>query len=132
MLDLAEIFPGAKFVHIIREGREVARSFYRLGWSPSTTAALKRWHHAVAIGRVLGKELGPSQYFEVSFESLLADPERSLRGIVGFVGEDWSTELEQHEISNAAVTPPDDHLDDDLDRLFVALASDIASDFGWT
>ena len=132
MLDLAEIFPGAKFVHIIREGRGVARSFYRVGWSPSTTAALRHWYHAVATGRALGKELGPSQYLEVSFESLLADPERSLRSLVDFVGEDWSTELDQHQITHAAVTPSDDHLDDDLDRLFVALASDLAHDFGCT
>ncbi|MDH3200670.1 MAG: sulfotransferase [Myxococcales bacterium] len=132
MLDLADIFPGAKFVHIIREGRGVARSFYRLGWSPSTTAALRRWHHAVAVGRALGEELGPEQYLEVSFETLLADAERTLRTIVTFVGEDWRAELEQHEITRAAVTPSGDDLDDDLDRLFAALASDLANDFGWT
>jgi|GEM_PF-6363422 len=132
MLDLAEIFAGAKFVHIIREGRAVARSFYRLGWSPSTTAALRRWHHTVVTGRALGQQLDANQYLELSFESLLADPERSLRRVVDFVGEDWSTELEQHQITRAAVTPADDNLDDDLDCLFAALASDLAIEFGWT
>jgi hypothetical protein len=132
MLDLAEIFPGAKFVHIIRDGREVARSFYRLGWSPSTTAALRHWHHAVTTGRTLGKELGPSQYSEVSFDGLLEEPKRALRKVVDFVGEDWSTELEQHQITHAAVTAPGDHSDDDLDHLFIALASDLADEFGWT
>jgi len=132
MLDLGEVFPGAKFVHIVREGRDVARSFYRLGWSPSTTAALRHWHHAVATGRALGQELGPRQYLEVSFEGLLADPERSLRNIVEFVGEEWSTELERHEITDAGVTPSGDPPGDDLDPLFAALASELADDFGWT
>lgn len=132
MLDLAEIFPGAKFVHIIRDGRDVARSFYRLGWSPSTTAALRHWHHAVTTGRTLGKQLGPGQYSEVSFGDLLEDPNRALREVVDFVGENWSTELDQHQISPSAVTAAGDHPDDDLDRLFVALASDLADEFGWT
>lgn len=132
MLDLGEVFPQAKFVHIIRDGRDVARSFYRLGWSPSTTAALRHWHRAVTIGRAFGQKLGPKRYLEVSFDALLADPERSLRNIVDFVGEEWSVELERHRITDAGVTAPGDTPDDDLDRLFAALASELADDFGWT
>jgi len=132
MLDLAAIFPNARFVHIMRDGRFVARSFYRLGWSPSTTAALRQWHQAVTTGRSLGEDLGPTRYFEVTFERLLDDPETHLREILEFLGEDWSAELERHEISKAAVSPPGSETDPALDRLFSTLARDLAAELGWT
>ena len=130
MLDLAGIFPGAKFIHIIRDGRDVARSFYRLGWSPSTTAALRQWHQAVATGRVLGSELGPSQYLEVQFERLLDDPRGSIGKVIDFLGEAWDDALGNHDISKSAVTKPEYAMDPDFERLFRVLSSGFASEIG--
>lgn len=41
-------------------------------------------------------------------------------------------ELECPRIADAGVTAPSATPDDDIDRLFVALASELADDFGWT
>ncbi len=73
-LDLvAEVYPDARFVHIIRDGRDVARSIAAQTWGPSDVAdAAGEWQRCVAAGR--GSRLSADRYLEVRYESLLADP----------------------------------------------------------
>ncbi|MEM8609719.1 MAG: sulfotransferase [Myxococcota bacterium] len=130
MIDLAAIFPGARFIHIIRNGADVARSFYRLGWSPSTTSALRRWHESVATGRAFGRTLGPEQYMEVDFDTFLDAPESTLRGVVSFLGESWSPELEAHDVRRSAVAKGEATSDPELDRLYESLARSLGESEG--
>jgi hypothetical protein len=80
------LFPEARMVHLIRDGRDVARS--AIGWRrwpnlarrlstgrrhPIPTAALW-WERHVRSGREAGEALGPGTYCEVRYEALVADP----------------------------------------------------------
>jgi hypothetical protein len=83
---LHELWPDAKIVHLIRDGRDVALSV--LDWSkaertagrfstwnedPVTTTGLW-WEWNVRLGREDGTRLGPERYYELRYESLVADP----------------------------------------------------------
>lgn len=84
---IAEVFPGARFVHVIRDGRDVAVSMraaaaWNPGWGElSGTAAVRRaaaeWSHEVTKGREHAAALGDA-YAEVRFEALHADTEAEL------------------------------------------------------
>ena len=95
---LHSLWPQAKFVNIIRDGRDVALSAN--SWSklpklkerfatwredPVSTAALW-WEWQARVGREAGSSLNPDVYYEVRYESLVAQPAQTLAGICAFLG----------------------------------------------
>ena len=94
---LHELFPKARFVHLIRDGRDVClsavnwrkadRVFGRFAtWpqEPITTAALW-WERSVRLGREAGRALGDRLYTEVRYEDIVADPEGQCRRLCEFL-----------------------------------------------
>lgn len=84
---LAEVYPDAAYVHIVRDGRAAARSAQRL-WSHSAdyNAAGRnagRWRDAVLDCR---EHLSGGRYVEVRYEDLLADPTGELARIYDVIG----------------------------------------------
>ena len=92
---LSKLWPHAKFVHLIRDGRDVCLSVleWRKGapnfstWDedPVSTTAFW-WEWQVRLGREAGAALGPDRYHELRYESLVADPERECVTLCGFLG----------------------------------------------
>ena len=86
---LANEFPDASFVHIIRDGREAAQSFHRrYGFHPLHT--VYRWKKLVALGREQGRRLGSERYLEVFYESLTRTPESEMQRVSEFLGLPYS------------------------------------------
>lgn len=89
---IAEVYPDARFVHIVRDGRDAARSLVAQDWGPDTVAeAAEEWRSAVEAGREAGAALG-SRYLEVRYESLLAEPRPGIGRIYGHLGLEGSLE----------------------------------------
>jgi hypothetical protein len=82
---LATMFPHARFVHIIRDGRDCAASFHRR-WRRTPELTMHRWKQVVREARRQGMLIGPDRYFEVRYEALTAEPELWLRRICEFAG----------------------------------------------
>ncbi len=83
---MARLFPDAKLVHVVRDGRAVAASVLPLDWGPNTAAeAAKWWAGHVATGLAAERRF-PGRVLGVRFEDLLADPEATLRAVCDFVG----------------------------------------------
>ena len=80
---LHELFPRARFVHIIRDGRDCAASFHRR-WGRTPERTIYRWRRVVREGRRQGSTI-PNLYFEVRYEDLTQDPERWMREICSFL-----------------------------------------------
>jgi hypothetical protein len=82
---LASIFPTARFIHIIRDGRDVALSYLSRGMFPKTIwQASWRWNQAVSAGLKAGRTLGPERYIEVRYEDLVTDARTLLGRICSF------------------------------------------------
>jgi hypothetical protein len=91
---LEELFPDARYVHLIRDGRDTAVSFLSMPagivtrtWAHPETAGdfACQWSTEVEAARALGARVG-SRYLETRYEELVADPERELRGICELAG----------------------------------------------
>ena len=76
---LARLFPESVFVHLVRDGRDVACSFLELGWADTVEEAALHWRLRVLRGRQGGLALPSHRYHELRYEDLVADPEGSLR-----------------------------------------------------
>lgn len=100
---LASLFPDARFVHLVRDGRAVARSLLRVDfwrdtfrmhepawrgglpesweplWKESTNPPLAlaalQWRREVEVAREEAHELDPEQVHEVRYEAFLAAPD---------------------------------------------------------
>jgi hypothetical protein len=80
--------PGARFILLVRDPRDVAASSRRSVFSPYhpwLTARL--WREQQEIGLALQERLGEEQVHLLRYEDLLADPEASVRGLCGFLDE---------------------------------------------
>ena len=88
--------PDALFVHIIRDGRDIALSLRKLGefnplpWSRQPRALEETalyWEWMVLKGRRYGREI-PDDYVEIRYEDLVTDPCQTLRGLGEFLDHD--------------------------------------------
>src|SRR5687767_2814543 len=71
---IAEVYPDARFVHIVRDGRDVVRSLLGQYWGPGTvTEGAEEWCTSVAAARDAAGLLG-ERLLEVRYEELLAEP----------------------------------------------------------
>ncbi|HKJ36681.1 MAG TPA: sulfotransferase [Solirubrobacterales bacterium] len=88
MREIQEFLPEARFIHLIRDGRDVALSILKQSFGPETVeAAADRWRGRVLRGRAQRPYLG--FYMEVKFEDLVLDTEGQLRRICEFIELDF-------------------------------------------
>lgn len=85
MAGIAQVLPEAHFIHMIRDGRDVALSMRHLwfGPGPDLAAQAREWVSWIGTAREQAKSC--ERYLEVRYEDLLADPERVLRRVCSFV-----------------------------------------------
>ncbi|MGH2965668.1 MAG: sulfotransferase family protein [Solirubrobacterales bacterium] len=91
--------PEAHFIHLIRDGRDVALSLSEVSWGPGDVkAAAAKWVDELRRARDRARRLAPGTYMELRFEDLVADPEPNLRRIAEFVELPWdATMLAYHQ-----------------------------------
>src|SRR4051812_20808382 len=83
---LASAFPEGRFVHLVRDGRDVALAFMDADFGPESAAHLAlHWRLRVERGRKAGETLGAQRYLEVRYEDLVAEPEPVLRRVCDFI-----------------------------------------------
>src|SRR4051794_25315435 len=98
---IAEVYPDAQVVHIIRDGRDVARSIVAQRWGPDGVAeAAREWRTAVEAARA-GAPAG--RYVEVRYEDLHADPDRELRRLYGELGLAIDDAIMRAALAEAAI-----------------------------
>lgn len=85
---LATMFDDAKFIHLIRDGRDVAKSFQRQGWhGPWMHGYAREWLRAVELDMQLSETRLNERILRVRYEDLVLQPEATLRRICAFIDE---------------------------------------------
>ena len=83
------VLPEAHFVHIIRDGRDVALSLRQTWFSPAEEVTSLARHWAGQIRTTRQQARGRDCYTEVRYEDLLSDPEGTLRRICAAIDLDY-------------------------------------------
>jgi hypothetical protein len=97
---LAEIFPQAQFIHIYRDGRDVALSMLkayqtRRFFYIDVCYAAHSWKQRVSKARRDGLALGGDRYLEMAYEDLVSQPLKKIPQICAFLGEAYEPSMAQ-------------------------------------
>lgn len=80
------MFPNAKVVNVVRDGRDCALSHYRMSWGfQNAYVAARQWREYTRRARAAGERVGPGQYMEVRYEDLLTEPALVLTQLETFI-----------------------------------------------
>lgn len=115
-------FPETRFVHVVRDGRAVANSWLQMGWwrgyqgpaawhlgplSPEAAAVWEESGRSFVVLAGLGwkmliesferahAEVPDSQWMQVRYEDVVAEPRRHLEAVLDFMGLPWTDEFER-------------------------------------
>lgn len=102
---IRSIFPAAKIVHLVRDGRDVVLSQKSIEWmSGNLPKLVLDWQWKTTIAHKVGAVMG-DDFLEVRYEELVCRPEEVLRRICAFIGEDYDPTMLGYSASAEAVVP---------------------------
>ena len=109
---ISKLLPNAKFIHIIRDGADVAASMYKVTheqpreWQGkrSIDECIDRWICDVDTSR---RYVGVPHHHFVLYELLVNEPERCLSDTCAFLGIEYSESMlnEQHKVASSLIRP---------------------------
>jgi len=103
---LSDVFPGARFVHLIRDGRDVAHSLSKVEWWAEHTVwwdgrtalemensgidrlliAARNWVRETEEVIAALRHIAPDRVLTVHYEDLMEQPDSTIRTVAGFLG----------------------------------------------
>jgi len=92
MATVAAVLPEARFIHIVRDGRDVALSWSKTWFAPSRNLPELVGVWAAMIRQARSDAAG-LHYLEVRYEHLVREPERTLTAICRFIELDYCQEM---------------------------------------
>jgi hypothetical protein len=93
---LRKLFPGALFIHIVRDVESVVRSmlnFHRVAGTQlvaNEEEAYKYWLRMVNACLKAEQAYGPRVIYRLQYSALIDNPEAAIRSLLDFVGEPYS------------------------------------------
>jgi len=105
---LGRLFPQARFIHLIRDGRAVVSSLLNQDWHAHGQGGLASicqdhktaaayWRQIVQTARQDAEQL-PGRYLEIRYEALVESPRRVMEEVLAFLGEAWDERVLEHHI----------------------------------
>lgn len=124
--ELFALFPDSRFVHVVRDPRDVVASLLKMDWRDAKTGArlpitasiggaARGWRDHVAAARAARDQGAPVH--DLVYEDLIAEPEKTLERLFAFLGVqpasaplahhlNFSARAGENETSAAAVAMP--------------------------
>jgi hypothetical protein len=110
---LFQIFPGAAFIHILRDPRDAAVSllekYQTREFHVDIYFAARNWVTRVQKALSDAQRLPPAQYLEIRYEQLVSDPEKMIHRLCDFLGETFHPRMLHPEIAAQQLVPTDSY-----------------------
>ena len=90
---LLKIWPNAKFLHIVRDPRDVASSCIGMGWSGNVWYGADRWLEAEELWNQVSGLIPVKNKIEFHYEDLILKPEATLTKICNFIGVSYDQRM---------------------------------------
>ena len=104
---IKKAFPGAKFIHLIRDPRAVCKSMVGIRAAGNYYYAARLWVNLIEEVEKLGTEVPRHDFLIVKYEDLISRAEDVLKKICSFVGVDYSGQMLQYARENRNFSLPD-------------------------
>lgn len=149
---LGRLWPRARFVHLVRDGRNVALSYADVPFGPKTVGGAARlWAGRVADGIAAGAALGGERYLQMRYEDLVEEPQARVKQLCDFLdipfdeamlsyGEQARSDVldRARDYNPHVVRPPirrvrswEELMPDDQVEAFEAVAGDVLAELGY-
>jgi len=88
-----DIWPDARYIHVLRDPRDVARSCIGMGWVGNVFHGARIWIEAEEHFKRLKAQISSDHYFELRYEELVRDPQSVLRGVCEFLNLEYDAQM---------------------------------------
>jgi hypothetical protein len=87
--EIAAVWPDARFIVLVRDGRDVALSLLRVPFGPNNVwAAARFWARGIRLG-LEATERHPGRVLTIRYEDVVAEPRSELRRVFQFLGLEY-------------------------------------------
>ena len=86
-------FPHAKFLHVLRDPRDVSLSSIRMGWAGNTYYAVDHWIAAENSWEKLTVRANSNDLHEIKFEEFISNPKKTLTKVCEFLGTQYKPQM---------------------------------------
>ena len=100
------LFPDAKYIHLLRDPRDVASSSIGMNWAGNVYYGVDHWIDTEKSWDKLTELLDDEQYIEVRFEDLISDAVSALKTVCEFIGTSYTDNMFDYE-NNSTYSKPD-------------------------
>jgi hypothetical protein len=90
--DIAEVFPRAQFIHIVRDGCDVVSSYMKAGIYKDLESAASRWRDSIDIINRF-KATNSSAVLEIHYEELVSNTREVVRSVCEFLNVEFSESM---------------------------------------
>lgn len=90
---LNALFPNARFIHLVRDGRDVAASLLGRGWYEGSVRRCAMCWNGMVEAAMRAEKFGPERYRQIHFEDLIQQPEEVMRDICQYLKVEYTPEL---------------------------------------
>lgn len=88
-----KVFRDAKFIHLVRDGRDVVNSYLKKNPELRLKEACTRWNKSIEKTQSFKKEKDKQHYLEIKYEQLVQNPEKTIRLVCNFLGISYTQEM---------------------------------------
>ena len=92
---IGTVFPRSKFIHIIRDGRDVASSYLKMERYNTILEAANRWINSIESAQSFGSKI-KENYIEIRYEELVTKPEEVIKYTCDFLDIDYDSKMLDH------------------------------------
>lgn len=102
---LLRIWPDARFIHLIRDGRDVGRSYIEMGWAGNMYTAVDGWIMAEQLWSKLSQIVPEERKIDVHYEGLATETVPTLTRICEFIGVSYDSAMLDYS-THSTYEPP--------------------------
>ncbi len=92
---IGSVFPESKFIHIIRDGRDVASSYLKMERYETILEAANRWTNSIDLAQAFGSKI-KENYMEIRYEDMVTNTEESIKKVCDFIGINYNSDMLDH------------------------------------
>ena len=101
---IENLFPDAQYIHIVRDGRDVALSLFKTHFGPKNVyTAAKQWKTVVNSIDKFKKTVSENKFLTLRYEDILKNPKPKIFKLIAFLCHDCKKNIDMYNIEESII-----------------------------